>query len=64
MILSLIVATMSGMADTLVSIADIHALDRRYPTEKSSALLTGTVDGHIKKGFVLNNGSDRILVKH
>ena len=63
-ILALFTASMSSMADTLVSIADIHALDRRYPTEKSSALLTGTVDGHIKKGFVLKNGSDRIIVKH
>ena len=64
MILSLIVATMSGMADTLVSIADINALDRRYPTEKTSALLVGSVEGHLKKRFVLKDKTGRIMVKH
>ena len=63
-ILSLLATRMFGMSDTLVSIADINALDRRYPTEETPALLVGIVEGHLKKRFVLNDESGRIMVKH
>ena len=54
----------SLMADILTSIADINALDRRFPSESNGTRIEGTVEGQVKKGFVIKGHSGRIRVKN
>ena len=52
------------MADVLTSIADINALDRRYPSESHGALIEGSVDGRARKGVAIKGRSGRIRIKN